>query len=258
MICFRSVRTPPQALTRAISVFLLCAGIASLGAAQSSEVLSKASEEYEAGRFREAIERYESVARGGDTSAALHYNLGNAWFHAGEPGRAILNYRRALALEPQHPEAQANLQFARDKARALELRKNWWDKWLAHATPAAYSVAAAVAFWGAAFCLAAIVFSRRRSRLPVVALVFALLALTTFAVAIYAVETGPVGRALAVVTAGNIHARLATADSAGAVLALPAGSEVRILSERGDWIYAALPNNLRGWIPAKSAERVRL
>jgi hypothetical protein len=41
-------------------------------------------------------------------------------------------------------------------------------------------------------------------------------------------------------------------------LALPVGSEIKILSTRGDWIYAALPNNLRGWIPAKNAERVRL
>jgi hypothetical protein len=39
---------------------------------------------------------------------------------------------------------------------------------------------------------------------------------------------------------------------------LPPGSEVKILSTRGDWIYAALPNSLRGWIPAKNAERVRL
>jgi len=39
---------------------------------------------------------------------------------------------------------------------------------------------------------------------------------------------------------------------------LPAGSEIKILSTRGDWIYAALPNDLRGWIPAASAESVRL
>jgi hypothetical protein len=39
---------------------------------------------------------------------------------------------------------------------------------------------------------------------------------------------------------------------------LPPGSEVKVLSTRGDWVYAALPNNLRGWIPAKDAEPVRL
>ena len=55
-----------------------------------------------------------------------------------------------------------------------------------------------------------------------------------------------------------MEARLATADNANTVLALPPGSEIKILSTRGDWIYAALPNHLHGWLPAKSAELVRL
>ena len=59
-------------------------------------------------------------------------------------------------------------------------------------------------------------------------------------------------------TGKNIEARLATADNASSILALPPGSEIKVLSEWGDCIYAALPSDLRGWIPAKSAERVRL
>ena len=75
--------------------------------------------------------------------------------------------------------------------------------------------------------------------------------------AIYTVENGARGNALAIVTGKKIEARLATADNAKSVLVLPPGSEIKILSERGDWIYAALPNDQRGWIPASSAERVR-
>ena len=66
------------------------------------------------------------------------------------------------------------------------------------------------------------------------------------------------GRALAIVTGKDVQARLATADTANSVLALPPGSEIKILSTRGNWVYAALPNNLRGWIPAKDTEQVRL
>jgi hypothetical protein len=66
------------------------------------------------------------------------------------------------------------------------------------------------------------------------------------------------GRALAIVTGKDIEARLATADSASSILTLPAGSEVKVLSERGEWVYAALPNDQRGWIPASAVERVRL
>ena len=76
--------------------------------------------------------------------------------------------------------------------------------------------------------------------------------------ATYEIDHGSEGRALAIVTGDNVQARLATADTANSVLALPPGSGIKILSTRGDWIYAALPNNLRGWIPAKSTELVRM
>ena len=85
-----------------------------------------------------------------------------------------------------------------------------------------------------------------------------LLAFTGATFAIWELERGSKGSAFAVVTGKDVQARLATADTANAVLALPPGSEIKVLSTRGDWIYAALPNNLRGWIPAKNAEHVRL
>jgi hypothetical protein len=77
-------------------------------------------------------------------------------------------------------------------------------------------------------------------------------------VASYQLSQGKNGPGLAIVTGENVEARLATADNANRVLTLPAGSEIKIVSQRGDWIYAALPNNLRGWMPANSAEQVRL
>jgi len=87
---------------------------------------------------------------------------------------------------------------------------------------------------------------------------FSVLVLVIAMFAIYELDHGSKGRGLAIVTGKDVQARLATADTANSVLALPSGSEVKILSTRGDWVYAALPNNLRGWIPAKDAEQVRL
>ena len=63
---------------------------------------------------------------------------------------------------------------------------------------------------------------------------------------------------VAIVTAKETAARLAPADRASVAEPLPAGSRVRVLSERGDWIYCALPGGGRGWIPETQIERVRL
>ena len=106
------------------------------------------------------------------------------------------------------------------------------------------------------FSIATWAFNRRRS-----VLMLSILSLSIFAIAIvgaYELRHGKNGRGLAIVTGENVEARLATADNANRVLTLPAGSEIQIMSERGDWIYAALPNNLRGWMPANSAEQVRM
>jgi hypothetical protein len=150
------------------------------------------------------------------------------------------------------------LQIARDEARALELQQSRPERYLQFASVNQYSIAAAIAFWLAMFAVVMLIFARRRSATMIVTLGLCLLisALSTYAV--YALERGSGGYALAIVTGKDVQARLATADTANSVLALPPGSEVKILSTRGDWIYAALPNNLRGWIPAKNAEQVRL
>jgi tetratricopeptide (TPR) repeat protein len=226
--------------------------------AQSDAQFAKANQEYADRNFKEAIDGYDQLVRSGQWSANLFYDLGNAYFRAGDFGHAILNYERALALDRHHPEADANLRIVRDEARALELTPTLAERYLKFANVNQFTIASAIALWVATFCIVALIFARRRSG-AVIAL--SIVSLSIFAVAIFAtyeLDDGSNGRALAIVTGMNVQARVATADNANSVLALPPGSEIRVLSNRGDWIYAALPNNLRGWVPAKSAEAVRL
>ena len=226
--------------------------------AQADATFAKTNEEYAAGRFKEAIDGYEMLVQSGQRSATLFYDLGNAYFRAGDFGRAILSYERALALEPRHPEAVANLRIARDEARALELVVSAPERSLQLLTPNQYTIGAAIAFWLGIFGIVILILARRRSA-SLIALSILSLFIFAFAVAAIAwLDGGNKGGALAIVTDKGVEARVATAENANTVLALPPGSEIRIVSKRGDWIYAVLPNNLRGWISAKSAESVRL
>ena len=235
---------------------LVCAFAAEVAAQTDAFVNGNA--EFGAGRFKKAAEQYERAVATGETSAALFYNLGNARYRGGDLGRAILNYERALALEPRHPEAAANLRLVRDKARALELRKSRWEALASRATTTHYSVTAAIGFWVAAFAAAALLLRRRRSALLVAACVSGLLACALGVFCAYTLENGTRGVALAIIVGQKVDARLATADNANTILTLPPGSQIKVLSQRGEWIYATLPNELRGWIPAQAAERVRL
>ena len=243
-------------------IVISCAGLwllcASILAAEPGAQFAKANQEYAAGDFKAAIDDYEELVRSGRDTPNLFYNLGNAYFRKNDFGRAILSYERALALDPHHPEAEANLRIARDEARALELVPNRWERIFAFADKNQYALAASISFWIGIFSVATWVLGRGRGRGPIA---LSILSLSIFVIAVgasYELSRGKNGRGLAVVTGDKVEARLATADNANRVLTLPAGSEIKIVSQRGDWVYAVLPNNLHGWIPSNSAEQVRL
>ena len=241
-----------------LAVTALSLSIAPPARAQADATFAKANADFAAGDFAAAIKGYESLVKDEQWNASLFYNLGNAYFRAGDRGRAILNYERALALDPNHPEARANLQLVRDQARALELAPGWVEVHLGFLTPTQYAWLGTAAFWGAAAILCGLYFAGRHPVVWIFALLLSGTVAAGSALAVDQFEKGRAGRDVAIITSKNIQARLATAESAGTVLVLPPGSEIRILSTRGDWLYADLPNDLQGWIPAQSAGRVRL
>src|SRR5437867_12110309 len=166
-------------------LFIVTLGIVSPAFAQPDANFEKANQEYALGHFKEAISSYEDLVGPGQWSANLFYDLGNAYFRTGDFGHAILNYERALALERHHPEAAANLQIARDEARALEMQQSWPERYLQFASINQYSTAAAVAFWTGVFCMVALTFASRRS-VRLIALL--ILSLSAFALAIFAIS----------------------------------------------------------------------
>lgn len=64
--------------------------------------------------YSSAIQIYEALLTKG-AAADVYYNLGNSYYKAGNIAKAILNYERALLLEPGNSDIRANLDIARAK-----------------------------------------------------------------------------------------------------------------------------------------------
>src|SRR4029077_10845798 len=62
--------------------------------------------------YAESAALLESLLADGFRNGAVYYNLGNAWFRAGQYGRAIAAYRKAKAYRPRDPYLDANLRQA--------------------------------------------------------------------------------------------------------------------------------------------------
>ena len=85
---------------RIIAIALGCFATSVVNGDQET-VLQNANQAFHDGRFQEAIDNYTTLLESGRSNAALFYDLGNAWFRLGNLGKAILNYERALALDPR-------------------------------------------------------------------------------------------------------------------------------------------------------------
>ncbi len=83
--------------------------------AAASALTEQADSAYSADRFDEAAALYRKVMATEGVSAPLYYNLGNAEYRLGHPGQAILNYERALRLDPTFDEARQNLAFVNER-----------------------------------------------------------------------------------------------------------------------------------------------
>jgi tetratricopeptide (TPR) repeat protein len=103
---------------------------------------------YEQARYREAAAAYEALLAQGLASPALYFNLGNAWFKAGEAGRAILNYRLAERLAPRDPDIRANLRLTRELVHGQPPPSPpWWRRLSRRFTLNEWAGATGVALW---------------------------------------------------------------------------------------------------------------
>lgn len=232
--------------------FALLLLITAWPAAAAPSLFDEASKLYDAQDFTGARQRYEQLLADGQLSANVFYNLGNSEYRLARPGYAALAYQRALLLEPRHPEAEANLALLRIRSGAKDLPRAPLEVVLLPFSAPVYCLLGATAFWVAILGGAALLFWRR---VPLMALVCGV-AMLVAAYSAAALWRWSRDRAIAVVLAPEVTARLEAADRAGVAETLPAGSNVRVLSEHGAWVYCELPGRGRGWLLKKSIERV--
>ena len=64
--------------------------------------------------YATAIQIYEQLLEKGE-AAEVYYNLGNSYYKTDNIAHAILNYERALILQPGNADIRANLDIARSK-----------------------------------------------------------------------------------------------------------------------------------------------
>jgi tetratricopeptide (TPR) repeat protein len=197
----------------------------------------------------------------GIRNADLYVNLGNAALGAERIGPAVLAYRRALAIDPDHARARQNLEHARS------LLPDWLPRpqggsildtffaWTGQISNRQLQLAAAVSFLCAAIMMAASIRWRRpilRHLATLPTLIWALL------VGIMMIRSTGATPNAAVVVVPETIAR--AADSAHAPTRfsqpLPSGAEVEIVEQRDQWSHIRLADGRDAWVNNSALESV--
>jgi tetratricopeptide (TPR) repeat protein len=90
----------------------------------AQDTIQQANEAYAKGDFQAAANLYESIIRENGASAAIYYNLGNSYYKLNKVASSILNYERAILLDPSDKNIRFNLEIAKlktvDKIEPIE------------------------------------------------------------------------------------------------------------------------------------------
>lgn len=229
--------------------------------------LSVAEQDREASHahFRAAATAWASLREGGLHNGKLEYNIANSWMLTGDYGRAIVSYRRALALEPGNAVVREGLEAARRRAGVVAPAER--VRTIAHRgvdlARRAQGVAPPGVWIGAAGVLWVVGWAALGARVVWRTHGMGRLALGSWALAGLVIGA-PVSDALdqrtstlAVVVSRDVVAR--TGPSEGVYEAafkepLRAGLEVRIRERRGAWARVVLPENKEAWVRLEQVE----
>jgi tetratricopeptide (TPR) repeat protein len=228
--------------------FLMFLGFSAVAAASESTTFDAANKLYYEGKFAEASSAYDKLIQSGQRSAALYFNLGNAYFKSGQIGRAIACYRQAQLLTPRDPDVRANLQFARNQVQGPTLPTTTWQRWLGRLSLNEWTLLAAAGLWLFLLLLAMIQWRPSLAgplRNGALALGLATLVLCScLGAMIYENHSDRI----VIAVAPEAVVRMGPLDTAPNAFTVHDGAELRVIDRRDDWLQVTTGPQRIGWV----------
>lgn len=249
-------------LVTALMLLLVPAGLQAGEAAGLDSLWNEGVRFYESGDWASAGDTWSSIVNQGYESPELYCNLGNAFFKQREYAYAILNYERALKLDPSYSDAKFNLEYLstliQDRIEVVpEFFLKTWTRKLSYIMPSqSWAVLFLVLLALALAMLLMFLLSNdsRRRKLGFFASIAALL-LALVALAFSLSQRNHILSAdEAVVVSAVTSVKSSPGSSSVDLFVLHEGAKVTILESVGTWSNIELQDGRQGWIPDADIE----
>jgi len=247
-------------MMRVVCVILFVCGLAAVALADSEFDAGLAA--YQNSQWDAAIQSWESITARGETSGALEFNLGNAYFRKGDVPRAILHYERARKLLPRDNDVKQNLVLANrgivdqilPQVR-LELW-NYFDGLRDTLSPRVLLWLIVVTNLSLVLALALYRFGRgsyqKLLRQTIVGTTCALCLATGW----YVWRSASFADDHAIVMAEKTDVYSSPAETSTQLLSLHEGTKVKLGETLSEWIEVELADGRKGWMPKQDVEKI--
>ena len=220
----------------------------------------KGIEYYTSANYKDALKEWTDIYNTGHRSAALDYNIANAYFKLGNVPGAILFYERALLLKPADDDINYNLQIARtmvvDKFEEIpELFFVRWFDFLSLLLPSnVWALLSILTFILFLICLSVYIYSSKY-RLKVIGFWMAMFLLI---VSVSSLAFTIRNKSLvfdshkAVIFAPIVNGKSSPDSSGTDLFVLHEGSKVTVEDTVGGWYEIKLSDGNKGWVPSNT------
>ena len=229
------------------------------GQGQSDNWFDQGNQLYKNEQYNEAILRWEAVLESGVHSAAIYYNMANAYYHLNDLASSIYYYEKALELSPGDGEIKANRAYVQNALVDVirEQPKTLFQKW---DEASAQLLSVNTWAWLGLFFMGLFVFVVIRFNwveTPAAkrfSFVMSVLSIMLFAASIYlGVKTQSYKQKYrwAIVFAQEMSVRSGPRLSDEALFELHAGTKLRLLQTQDEWQEIELADGRRGWVSSQ-------
>jgi tetratricopeptide (TPR) repeat protein len=231
---------------------------------ETNLLIDSANSAYAKNDYNKAIRLYESIIAKGVEAPEIYFNLGNAYYKANNLAFAILNYERAVKLNPDNEDFNFNLKLANQKiedkiSTAPELYLTQWKNGLVNLLTEKGWSELCILFIILSLIFFAIYVSVQKRSLKQLGffcgtiLIFS--SIITFFIAQHKYYL-TINSDTAIITSAAITVTGSPSEKGIKLFILHEGAKVNIVQEDAGWVEIKIANGNVGWINKSELQKI--
>lgn len=232
--------------------------------ADTTADMKRANELYIANQYDEAVQAYEGIVSSGYESSSLYYNLGNAYYRQNRIAPSILNYERALRLDPQNTDVQYNLALARAKtldkieANPKNIFEQWVDSLIYQTHTNIWAIWSMILFVCSLgllllYMLASLTWLRKTAFFSAAIMLIASILFFTFS---YVQKQQIENKKEAIISLSTVTIKSSPDEQSSDLFIIHEGTKVSIKHQLGSWAQIETEDGNKGWLPLSTIEKI--